>query len=46
MKKTLAEIARNYLAARNLFPEMRFRIPVIACLLGSGATAIYVASSL
>ena len=35
---------RNYLVARNLFPETRFRIPALGCLLGSGCSAIYVAS--
>ncbi|MGO9085332.1 MAG: hypothetical protein ACLQBK_08910 [Candidatus Sulfotelmatobacter sp.] len=29
---------------RNLFPETRFRLPALACLLGSGCSAIYVAS--
>jgi len=35
---------RNYLVERNLLPETRFRIPVLGCLLGSGCSAIYVAS--
>ncbi len=41
---TLAMTIRNYFVERNLFPETRFRIPALACLLGSGCSAIYVAS--
>jgi len=35
---------RNYLVERNLLPEARFRIPALGCLLGSGCSAIFVAS--
>jgi hypothetical protein len=41
---TLAMTLRNYFVERNLFPETRFRIPALGCLLGSGCAAIYVAS--
>lgn len=44
MKATLAGTVRNYLAERNLFPETRFRIPALGCLVGAGCSAIYVAS--
>ena len=44
MKTKLTTTTRNYLVERNLFPETRFRIPALGCLIGSGCCAIYVAS--
>ncbi len=45
MKTKLATRVRNYLGERNLFPETRFRIPALCCLLGWGWSVIYVASN-
>jgi len=42
--KVTTTTLRNYFVERNLSPETRFRIPALGCLLGSGCSAIYVAS--
>jgi len=44
MKTQPTTAIRDYLVERNLFSEARFRIPALGSLLGSGCSAIYVAS--